>query len=352
MALYIIFGIVMFGFLIFIHELGHFLAARSVGVGVYEFAIGMGPKLFSFKGRDGVDYSIRLLPFGGFVSMHGEDDDEKNQNEETSLAKKSIPARFAVISAGAFMNILFGIILAVLLVIFGGDIYSTQIERFNFGDENGNLIEMQEYQGLKVGDEIIRLGKRKINVRHDLVYEAMNIGDKPVDITVMRNGKRVIIKDFIFPTSVEKGIVFGNANFFLPTKLQKTVTEVIKQAFCQSVAVMRMIWTSLIDTVKGKYGVEAVSGPVGIVGEIKETARFGFSALMFMVMIITMNLGIVNLLPLPALDGGRLFLLIIEAIRRKPISPKYEGIINFIGLAVLMSLMVLITFSDIIKLIK
>ena len=352
MALYIIFGIVMFGFLIFIHELGHFLAARTVGVGIYEFAIGMGPKIISKKGKDGVVYSLRLLPFGGFVSMHGEDDDQNNPNEETSLAKKSILARFAVIGAGAFMNILFGIILAICLVIFGGSIYSTQIERFNFGDENGNLIDVQEYQGLKVGDEIIKVGKRTINVRHDLVYEAMNIADTPVDITVLRNGQRVVIKNFVFPTTVEKGIAFGNANFFLPTVLEKTVPEVIKQAFCQSVAVMRMIWTSLIDTIRGKYGVEAVSGPVGIVGEIKETASFGFSALMFMVMIITMNLGIVNLLPLPALDGGRLFLLIIEAIRRKPINPKYEGAINFIGLAILMSLMVFITFFDVIKLIK
>lgn len=351
MALYIILGIVMFGFLIFIHELGHFLAARACGVGIYEFSIGMGPKIFSRKGKDGVDYSLRLLPFGGFVSMHGEDDDETS-SEETSLAKKSILQRFTVIGAGAAMNILFGALLAVGLVIFGGELYSTKIERFNFGDENGNLIHMQEYQGLQIGDEIIKLGKRKINVRHDLVYEAMSLGAEPVDVTVIRDGKKMVIQDFVFPTTTEKGVVFGNANFFLPTTLQKTVPEVIKQSFCQSIAVIRMIWTSLIDTVRGRYGVEAVSGPVGIVGEIKETASFGLSALVFMVMVITMNLGIVNLLPLPALDGGRLFLLIIEAVRKKPLNPKYEGAINFVGLALLMTLMVFITFSDIIKLIK
>lgn len=350
MFIYVIIGILMFGFLIFIHELGHFLAAKKCGVGVYEFAIGMGPKIFSYTGKDGVVYSLRLLPIGGFVSMHGEDDDAAGASDETSLAKKSIGARFAVISAGAVMNILLGILVSLLVVIFAGNLYSTTIERFNFGDENGNLIPMTEYQGLEIGDRIIKVGNRHINIRHDLVYEAMRLADTPVDITVNRDGEKILIEDFVFPVSVQKGIRFGNANFFMPTRLDKTVPEVIKQTFCQAGAVMRMIWASLIDTISGKYGTEALSGPVGVVGEMKETAEEGgASALVYLFMVLTLNLGVVNLLPIPALDGGRLFFLLIELIRKKPLNPKFEGALNFAFLMLLMLLMVFITVKDIAK---
>ncbi len=351
MALYVILGVLMFGVLIFVHELGHFLAAKACGVGIYEFSIGMGPKIVSHKGKDDVLYALRLLPIGGFVSMHGEDDDEP-VDDETSLNKKSIPKRFLIIGAGAAMNIILGLVIAAFLVIFGETLYSTTIERFNFGDENGNLIPMQEYMGLEVGDEIVKVGSRRINVRHDLVYEAMNVGSKKVDITVIRDGERVVVEDFEFPTFTEKGVVLGNANFFVPTVLEKTPLEVVKQTFCQSVAVIRMIWTSLIDTLSGKYGAEAVSGPVGVVSEMKQTVKYGPSSFFFFVMIITMNLGVVNLLPFPALDGGRLLFLVIEAVRGKPIKPKYEAAVNFAGLALLMALMVFVTFSDIVKIVK
>ncbi len=352
MAFYIIFGILMFGVLIFIHELGHFLAAKKCGVGIYEFAIGMGPKIFSRKGKDGVVYSIRLLPIGGFVSMHGEDNDENAQDTETSLTKKPIWQRFIVISAGAIMNIILGLVIAALLVIFGGDLYSTEVDRLFVVNHDG-VPYTDDFQGLKPGDEIIKVGKRKINIRHDLAYEAMNIVDEPVDLVVIRNGEKVVIEDFYFPTITERGIVFGTARFFIPTKLKKTPLEVVKQTFFQSAAVLRAIWTSLIDTVKGRYGVEAISGPVGVVSEMKEVEESGgISSLFFMMMVISMNLGIINLLPFPALDGGRLLFLVIEAIRKKPASPKLEAAVNGAGLVLLMGLMLFVTFSDITKLIR
>ncbi|MBR2021991.1 MAG: site-2 protease family protein [Clostridia bacterium] len=352
MAFYIIFGILMFGVLIFIHEFGHFIAAKKCGVGIYEFAIGMGPKIFSRVGKDGVKYSLRLLPIGGFVSMHGEDDDENAQNEETSLAKKPIWQRFIVISAGAVMNIILGLVIAALLVVFGGELYSTQVDEFFVVNKDG-IPYTDDFQGLKPGDEIIKVGSRKINIRHDLVYEAMNIVNEPVDLVVLRGGKKVVIKDFYFPTITDRGILFGTANFFIPTRLEKTVPEVIKQTFCQSVAVLRAIWTSLIDTLRGRYGVEAISGPVGVVSEMKEVEESGgMTSLFFMMMVISMNLGIVNLLPFPALDGGRILFLLIEAIRRKPLSSKIEAAVNAAGLVLLMGLMLFVTFSDITKLIK
>ncbi len=355
MALYIIFGILMFGVLIFIHELGHFLAAKKCGVGIYEFSIGMGPKIFSRTGKDGIVYALRLLPIGGYVSMHGEDDDENFNNDETSLSKKSIPKRFFVIVAGAMMNILLGFIIAFFLVIFGGDIYEPTIERFNFGDENGNLIQMQEFQGLEVGDKIVKIGNRRINIWHDFAYETMNIvGDKK-DLVVIRDEKKVIIKDFIFPTAIDEktGIEFGAANFIMPTRVSKTPFEVIKQTICQPISIIRVTWTSLIDTVRGRYGTEALSGPVGVVSEMKEVEKTGgIPSLFFLMLIITINLGIMNLLPIPALDGGRLFLLIIEAIRRKPLSQKVEAAINAVGFMLLIGLMIFVTSNDIIKLFK
>ncbi len=352
MAYYIIFGILMFGVLIFIHELGHFIAAKKCGVGIYEFAIGMGPKVISKTGKDGVKYSLRLFPIGGFVSMHGEDDDELSDNEETSLAKKTVWQRFIVISAGAAMNILLGLVLAMLLVIFGGDLYSSKISEFRVVNHEG-VPYVDDFQGLKPGDEIIKVGSRKINIRHDLVYEAMNIVDEPVNLVVIRNGEKVTIENFYFPTVIDKGIKFGTASFFLPTTLQKTPLEVIKQTFCQSVSVIRAIWTSLIDTLRGRYGTEALSGPVGVVGEMKEVKESGgTSSLFFLMMVISMNLGIMNLLPFPALDGGRLLFLVIEAIRRKPANQKVEAAVNAVGLVLLMGLMLFVTFSDITKLIK
>ena len=349
MTFYIIFGILMFGVLIFIHELGHFIAAKKCGVGIYEFSIGMGPKILSRKGKDGVLYSLRLLPIGGFVAMHGEDDDENSDNDESSLAKKPIWKRFIVISAGALMNILLGVIITFFLVIFGGDINSTKIEQFRFSDVDG----VTEYQGLKIGDEIIEIGDRDINIWYDFAYELMNIPDKTVDVTVIRDGEEVVIKDFLIRSIIdpETGISFGASSFIGPDIADKTPLEVLKQTVCQPISIVRVTWDSLINTLRGRYGTEAISGPVGVVSEMKEVKESGGTpSLFFLMLLITINLGVMNLLPFPALDGGRLLLLIIEAIRRKPLPKKVEAGINAAGLMILMGLMFLVTFNDVLKL--
>lgn len=349
MAFYIIFGILMFGVLIFVHELGHFIAAKKCGVGIYEFSIGMGPKIWSHTGKDGVLYALRLLPIGGFVAMHGEDDDENANNDKTSLAKKPIWKRFIVISAGAVMNILLGFIITFFLVIFGGDINSTKIEQFSFADVEG----LTEYKGLEAGDRIIKVGNRSINIWHDFVYELMNIPGKTVDITVIRDGEKVVIEDYeVYSiTDPETGITFGTLGFIIPEIAPKTPFEVMKQTLCQPISIVRVTWDSLINTLKGRYGTEAISGPVGVVSEMKEIKETGGTpSLFFLMLLITINLGVMNLLPFPALDGGRLFLLIIEAIRRKPLPKKAEAAINAAGLVVLMGLMFFITCKDILKL--
>ena len=351
MASYIILGILMFGVLIFIHELGHFLAAKKCKVGIYEFSIGMGPKIISKTAKDGVVYSLRLLPIGGFVSMHGEDDDENADNAETSLSKKPIWQRFIVIAAGAFMNIALGFIIAFFLIIFGGDISSTVVERFNFSDEP----ELQELNGLRIGDEITEINGKNIYIRHDFVYECMNLPGETVTLTVNRNGEKTLIEDFYIPSLVDTktGITFGTAHFMRPTSLKKTPLNIAKQSLFQPISVIKVTWVSLINTIKGKYGTEAISGPVGVVSEMKEVGETGGApSLVYLMMLISINLGVMNLLPFPALDGGRLLLLLIEAIRRKPLNQKFEAGINAAGLVLLIGLMIFVTFGDIIKIIK
>ena len=348
MAFYIIFGILMFGILIFVHELGHFIAAKLSGVGIYEFSIGMGPKIWSHVGKDGVLYALRLLPIGGFVAMHGEDDDENCDNENTSLSKKPIWKRFIVISAGAVMNILLGFFIAFFLVIFGGDISSTTIESFRFAD----IGETDADQGLKSGDRIIKVGDRAINVWHDFVYELMNIPGKEVDITVIRNGEKKVIQNYrvYSVTDPKTGISLG-ASPIVPEIAEKTPLEVMKQTLCQPISIVHVTWDSLINTLKGKYGTETISGPVGVVSEMKEIKETGGTpSLFFLMLLITINLGVMNLLPFPALDGGRLLLLIIEAIRRKPLPKKVGAAINAAGLIVLLGLMFLITCKDVLNL--
>ena len=157
-----------------------------------------------------------------------------------------------------------------------------------------------------------------------------------------------MLHDVSFPTRAESGVTFGNAAFIQTAELSKNAPEVLRQSFFGSLSTIRVLWTSLY-TVKGEYGTDAISGPVGVIGEVKETVSVGWDAFLFLVVMLTMNIGMVNLMPLPALDGGRLFFMLIELIRRKPINPKYEGYVHAAGLVLLMGLMIFITYNDIVR---
>ena len=167
----------------------------------------------------------------------------------------------------------------------------------------------------------------------------------------LHDGTEITVADVVFPTITDSGVVFGNVDF-IPYAEAKTPLNILKHACVRSASTIKMIWESLYDLVSGRYGVEAVSGPVGVTQAMSEAASTGIANLVYLAVVISMNLGIMNLLPLPALDGGRLVFLLVEGIRRKPVSPRIEGYIHFAGLAVLMLLMVLVTFKDIIGLIR
>jgi regulator of sigma E protease len=326
---------------IIVHELGHYLSARFFKVSIREFAIGMGPRLLTHRSKKtGIDYALRLFPFGGFVSMVGEDEES---DDPGALNKKPIWQRFIILASGSLMNLLLGIIVMCMLVAATPSLGSTTILRFA---EEGAMSDMS---GLQVGDKILKIGDTRVHTSYEVIYEVMRNGIEPLDITVKRDGETVVVEDVIFPTLVEEGVTFGEVDFVVAAE-PKTPFAVIRHSFYQSTATVKLIWESLFDFMTGRYGVDQISGPVGVTNAIGEAAKAGAYNLLYLCVLISMNLGIFNLLPLPALDGGRLVFLIMEKIRGKPIKPEYEGYVHFAGIVLLMLAMVFITYKDIMKL--
>lgn len=340
--IYILLTILIMSLLVIIHEFGHFITARRCGVTIHEFSIGMGPVIFTKKSKKtGIAYSVRLFLIGGYVAMEGENE---NSDDPNAFCFKPLWQRMLITCAGAFMNIAVGFILMLAVVLSSANIGGTTILRFV--DDNS----LSRQSGLQVGDEIIRVGDARVHVASELAYEIMRWGTEPVDITVRRNSEIVKVENVKFPTIVEEGISFGMTDFIVRAQ-EKNVQNVLTQTYYRSVSTVKMIWQSLFDLVTGHYGVEQISGPVGVTSAVSEAARSGSSNLLYLIVVITMNLGIFNLLPLPALDGGRLLFQIIELIRRKPVKAELEGYVHFAGIVILMIFMAIVTFKDVMKLI-
>ena len=340
-VLYVLLALLVFSLMIFVHELGHYIFARKFGVTVEEFAIGMGPKLISRKSeKTGIVYSIRAIPMGGFVSMVGEDEESEDEN---ALSKKPAWQRLIIMVAGAAMNVLFGVILMFALVCSSSELATATVDRFT--SENAITYE----QGLREGDVIVRINKTPIHIGNELVYEIMQQGTEPVQVTVLRDGEEKIL-NIAFPTKESDGILFGVRDFYLIQE-EKTVGGVLKHTLFRSTSTVKMIWESLVDLVSGKYSFKHISGPVGVTQAITEAARTGIQDLLYLAAVICINLGIFNLIPIPALDGGRAAFLLVEVIRRKPLSPKIEGYIHTAGLLILLLFMVIVSFKDVFQLI-
>ncbi len=338
---YIPLALLVFGFLIFIHEFGHFICARIFGVTIKEFSIGMGPKVFSKTSpKNGTKYSLRILPIGGYVSMEGEDEDSDDIN---AFGNKAVWKRIIITVAGAVMNILLGIVIMSIIVLSSRPLFSTTISNFA---ENAVSAEA----GLMSGDKVLKVGSVSVHTGNELHYEITHQGYKAVDITVLRNGEKIVIEDVAFLCATESGVNFGLRDFNMEYE-DATASNLIKHAFWRSISTVKLVVDSIVDLFSGRYGVEAVSGPVGATTVIGDAAASGGIDFFFVVVVITMNLGVMNLMPFPALDGGRLVFLFIELIRRKPLKREIEGYINFAGLIILFGFMIFITLKDIIGLI-
>lgn len=334
---YILLAIFMFGFMILTHELGHYAFARLFHVKIFEFSIGMGPKVFSRVSRKTqIRYSCRLFPIGGFVSMAGEDDES---DEPDALCRKPVWQRMIITAAGGLTNLITGILVMTVLVCCMKNLYGTTVERFGESAISAS-------SGLCVGDTITAVDGAPVHIFSELSYQIMHRGAEPVDLTVQRDGQELVLYDVQFPTYTESGHVLGSYDF-VPAAQTRTPFTVLRYAFFESLNTVRIIWESLIDLAVGNYGVQDLSGPVGVTQVITSAAKTSAFQLFYMLVFISMNLGILNLLPFPALDGGRLLFQLIELIFRRPVNRKVEGYIHTVGLLLLLALMVFVTGKDI-----
>lgn len=335
--LQIIYTVLVLGILIFVHELGHFIAAKACGVRVTEFALGMGPALWKKQGKETL-YALRLFPIGGYCAMTGED--EEVPDDPKSMRSKPVWMRMIIVAAGALMNFLLGILLVSIIVCFS-NIPSTTVAQF---DENATSVQC----GLQKDDKIIAINGNRISDYTDMATELSRCyNEDTVSLTVLRNGQEVILQKVTFPTeTVDEGLSYPVVDF-LVYRAKKTPGVVVKQIFLQTGSYVTSIINSLGDMITGRVSLKYVSGPVGISSVISEAASYGILSLLSVAALISVNLGVMNLLPLPALDGGRFLCLLIEAILRRPIPAKVEGIIHGVGLALLLAFMILIAFKDI-----
>ena len=354
--------VLMFGFLIFIHELGHYLTARLCKVSIREFSIGMGPKIYGrVSKKTGILYSLRALPIGGYVAMEGEDTESQDPN---AFHKKKVWQRMLITVAGGFMNLLLGVILTFVYVLTFPKYYgNTVVDYPEFSYSN------QCTEPLQIGDEILSIDGHSVRTGQEIVYELFRAGgDKKkvytdeeaekvmmkVDLTVLRNGEKIVLHDVVFPVGKDEGVSYGLRDFYYNAEA-KSLSSTFKNVGRQMRLNVKMVYESLFDLFRGRYGLNQISGPVGTAGVVGEalkndaTVSEGQSrnSFLYLFMIISVNLGLFNLLPIPALDGGRLFFQLIELIFRKPVPLKYEGMIHTVGLLLLLLLMAVITFKDI-----
>lgn len=339
--------VIVFGVLIFVHELGHFIFARIFGVRVNEFAIGMGPKLFSHRSKkSGTLYSVRVLPIGGYNSMEGEDGEAEG---EGAFCSKPVWQRMIIIAAGAFMNILLGFLIMLIIVLSTKQYVSSVIDVFV--KEEGMTENPTEYCGLMSGDKILKINKTRVHVADEISYAIFNEGGQPVSVTVLRNGERLVIENVPFPTGETEGIVYGMRNFYFKTE-PKNLVNTVKHTFYGSINSITQIVDSLKGMITGRYGFKDVSGPIGVGEALGEAAKLGMSTLLTLTVLLAMNLGVFNLLPIPALDGGRLVFLIVEAIRGKPLPKDVEATVNGVGMMVLLGVVAVVAFKDIFMIFK
>ncbi len=336
----IVITVLVFGVLILSHEAGHFFTAVWAKIKVHEFSIGMGPALFKREGKL-CRFCIRALPIGGFVQMEGEDGDSDDEN---AFTKKPKWKRFLVLVMGAAMNILMGFLLICCINATISAYPTTVVAQFN---EDA----VSSASGLQEGDQIVAIDGYRIFSYMDISY-ALTKDSKAedFDLTVKREGKKVQLHDVQFPKIEDERFGSFHDTDFKVYGEKRNVFSVFEYSFGYTVSVSRSIYSFVgsIFTMEADYN--QVSGPVGTASAIGESASNGLPSLLLVVAFISINLGIMNLLPFPALDGGRILLLLIEAIRRKPLNPKVETALNGVGLILLMGLMVVVTFKDIINL--
>lgn len=347
MAVSIICFILIFCVIVLSHEFGHFIIAKKNGIHVVEFFIGMGPTLFSFVKGD-TKYSLKLLPIGGACVFEGEDglETEKGELSEGAFPNAPVWVRFATVFAGPLFNFLTAYLMAIIIVWACG-VSLPVVQSVSDGGA-------AQAAGLKEGDVILKMSGNSVHMQDQVYFfSAVNKGE-PIDITYERQGeKHSVTVNPVFSEADNRYYIGITSGEYLDCSIPQT----FQYAFYTMEYTVQSTFTSLSMLVKGQLSKDDVSGPVGIVKVVDETydvaKDYGISSVVLsminIALLLSVNLGIINLLPLPALDGGRLVFLLIEAIRGKPIPPEKEGMVHLGGMMALMVLMVLVLFNDISK---
>lgn len=349
--MYIILAILAFGILIATHELGHFMAAKACGVKVNEFAIGMGPAIFKKQGKE-TKYSLRILPIGGYCAMEGEDEES---DDPRSFTRQAAWKKLIILVAGAAMNFIFGFIIVVLIFFQNEYFVGNTIDSLR----DGFPLEAQLHEG----DTIYSIDGNRIYYSDDFTTYMSRSNGKTVDMVVVRDGEKVVLDDLpLVKREYEiDGIMqlkYGiNFNVIEADFLAK-----LDYSWYTAKNFVRMVWMGLTDLISGSVGVQDLSGVVGIVDTINDVGQAAPSTslallnIAYLCAFIAVNLAVMNLLPIPALDGGRVFFLlvtlVIEKITRKKIDPKYEGYIHAAGMVLLLALMAFVLFNDIMRIIN
>ena len=368
-------AVFVFSAVIAIHEFGHFTVAKLCGVQVNEFSIGMGPVLWK-KLHKGTQYSLRALPVGGFVALEGEESPESQQAEqrqeqsadaETSpneehpaeeenpvppeqrtgkpLNEAAIWQRALIMAAGAIMNFLLGFVVMIILLAAQNEPITSRVI---YAIDEGALCGQT---GLEAGDKVLAVNGRRCFVANDMLYELMRTEDYAARFTVLRNGEKVELPRVQFDTwQDENGETHMNLGFTV-YGIKKTPLNVIKEAWNSVLYYGRIIFTSLMGLLRGRESINDLSGPVGIVTAIGQAASYGWEDLLQLLVLITVNLGIFNLLPFPALDGGKVVFLLIEGVTGHAVPEKIQSSLTLAAFALLFALMLFATYNDIVRLV-
>ena len=350
---YILAAILVFGVLIAVHELGHFMAAKACGVRVNEFSIGMGPALWK-KQKGETQYSLRLFPVGGFCSMEGEEEDS---DDPTALNNQGFWAKLLIFAAGAAMNFIAGLLIILVLYADAQAFYVPVVAGFADG------CPLESADGLQEGDRLLRIDGEKVYVYSDISLLMGLNKTGAFDLQIERNGEVITLRDFTMERreyTDQNGKAYTGYGLYFGAE-EATLGRKLSYSWNNAMDFARLVRLSLQMLVTGQAGVKDLSGPVGIVstmtqvGEQAATTRAAVENIAYLAALIAVNLAVMNLLPLPALDGGKIFFLVINAVSmqlfKKQIPAKYENYIHFAGLILLLALMAVITFSDVWKLI-
>ena len=345
----LIYFILILGIIVLVHEFGHFIFAKMFGVHVYEFSIGMGPKIFSKKRKnkkDETEYCIRAIPLGGFVRLAGEEvDDDEKVAKDRKLYNKSFIQRFLIMFFGAGNNF----ILAFLILLFCG---------IAFGSQNMDPVVTKltsgypmVTSGIEVGDEFVKINGNSVSTIDDVrVYFSVATPGEPIELEMKKSSGEIVTYE-ISPLEEEKdGVTSYKFGIEFTYEEEKGFFAPIKYAFVKTGALFKQMFITFKLLFTGAVGMNNLSGPVGIYSIVGQTASAGIESVLQLIALLSINVGFINLIPFPAFDGGRILFLIIEKIKGSPVNPKIENICHSIGFILLLILIVYITFNDIIRL--